>query len=494
MSLDKINTHSSIDNSYRSRLYLNLYLSEPLKSQTLEDIKKLNICYGYDIPALIISALRSSLSIKVKLIDKTSQSYVIFFNNGHIQNIEIADTDTRLGALLVQTGIISTVQLEQVLLSKPSAVPIGNYLIDKGLITKEQMGVVLVNQSRMRLSNLIGENLYQVEITENQNLMQTAELIPDQLKHLIHDWTLSKLSTEWLNAHYIEYFNFKIKVLWNSINISDLKNYTLLNLADENILDSIENLTLADLILKYENNKNIFKILHFLLLTQSICLVKENELGNNDLKIKHIYKLTMGKTGDHLITLLSQITKTDSLSLDDINEKIQKDFLTLDTHLNEFKLDISKRVLNLLLSSKKQTLELTQRNITKKQKEPKQQKVDLGPIKSLLLNKKYTEALTLVKNQKHLNSTHPTLQLYSAWAYMGLALFKKTDISISTLEKEFNDILPEDMTTADYYYVNYLLLKIKKQDQTAQSYLKKAIDLDPLVKSYPVESSFFDWF
>ena len=118
----------------------------------------------------------------------------------------------------------------------------------------------------------------------------------------------------------------------------------------------------------------------------------------------------------------------------------------------------------------------------------------MKPIKALLLAERYTEALALVKKHKNAIASVAGLQLYSAWAHLGLALFKGTQISMGTLEKEFLNVLPEDMTTADYHYVNYLLLKVKKQDSQANVALKRATDQDGRIKEYPQSKGLFGWF
>lgn len=489
------NSDTSLDlNSTRARFYQNLILSHTNGPKILTDLEQLNNCYGYDIAAIVILFQKYGLSGRIELESKAADINAVVFQDGQIQFIELSDTDTRIGTLLVNHRLITQQQLEQAL-KEQTGMPIGAYLVQRGIINKEQIGSVLLTQSRTRLSKLISEEQFLIRLKDSNTKIKSSELNTEQFYLLVHDWILSKFSHVWLNSHYLEYYNYKVTVNFNSFKASNVQNYSVLSLFNVNFLDIIDGQKICDLALLFENNKNLFKALHFLILLNWIQIQPSSEIDTYEVKIKHIYKLIMNKTGLDLVYQLSLITKQDINNIEAIYEELQKSFLGPESLTNDFKLEIDKKALNLLINFR--TIKMNS-NITsplaKKETSLQLKSLDVRPIKSLLLNEKYNEALALVKKHKDLVSTISNLQLYSAWAHLGLSLFKGTQISISTLEKEFLNVLPEDMTTPDYNYVNYLLLKVKKQDKLADSVLKKAIDQDHKIKNYPTAKGLFGWF
>lgn len=480
-------------NSTRARFYQNLFVTHTNGPQIIADIEKLKSCYGFDLTAIIFLFQKYSLSGRLELETKSGQINAVVFQEGQIQFIQLSDSDTRIGTLLVNHRLITQQQLEQAL-KEQTGIPIGAYLVQRGLINKEQIGSVLLTQSRTRLSKLISEEQFTIRIKNSETQVKSSELNIEQFYLLVHDWILSKFSPEWLNAHYLEYYNFTVTVNFNSFRASDAQKYSVLSLFDANFLEILDGQRISDLALLYENNKNLFKALHFLVLLKWIDIAPSKEAESFDLKIKHIYKLVMNKSGLDLAYQLSLITKQDSSNIEAMFEELQKSFLGPESLSNEFKLEIEKKVLNLLINfrSIRNTASINEVAADKKTTPPKV--VDVKPIKSLLLAERYSEALALAKKYKDSFTTVGCLQLYSAWAHLGLSLFKGTQISISTLEKEFLNILPEDMTAADYHYVNYMLLKVKKQDTQATVVLKRAIDADPKIKDYPQSKGLFGWF
>lgn len=489
------NSDTALDlDSTRARFYQNLFSSHANGPKIISDIEKLKNCYGYDITAIIILFQKYGLSGRVELETKAGDINAVVFQDGQIQFIEISDTDTRIGTLLVNHRLITQQQLEQAL-KEQTGIPIGAYLVQRGIINKEQIGSVLLTQSRTRLSKLISDEQFSIRLKESNTKIKSSELNIEQFYLLVHDWILSKFSHDWLNAHYLEYYNYVVTVNFSTFNGSDVQKYSVLNLFNANFLEIIDGQKISDLALLFENNKNLFKALHFLMLLKWIQIAPSAEADTYELKIKHIYKLIMNKNGLDLAYQLSLITKQDANNIEAIYEELQKSFLGPESLTNEFKMEIDKKVLNLLINFRtiKNTSAIISPSI--KKEAPLQAKaVDVRPIKSLLLGEKYSEALALVKKHKDSITTVSCLQLYSAWAHLGLSLFKGTQISMGTLEKEFLNILPEDMTAPDYQYVNYLLLKVKKQDKQAEAALKKATDLDGKIKNYPTAKGLFGWF
>ncbi|AZZ36328.1 hypothetical protein CIK05_05835 [Bdellovibrio sp. qaytius] len=487
-------TETSFDlDSTRARFYQNLFSAHTSGQKIIADLEKLTSCYGYDITAIIILFQKYSLSGRVELETKSGQINAVVFQEGQIQFIELSDTDTRIGTMLVNHRFITQQQLEQAL-KEQTGMPIGAYLVQRGIINKEQIGSVLLTQSRTRLSKLISDEQFLIRLKDSDTKVKSSELNIEQFYLLVHDWILSKFSTDWLNAHYLEYYNYTVTVNFKNFRDSDAQKYSVLSLFDANFLEIIDGQRISDLALLFENNKNLFKAIHFLMLLKWIDIQPSQEEDSYELKIKHIYKLIMNKTGLDLAYQLSLITKQDANNIEAIYEELQKSFLGPETLANEFKLEIDKKVLNLLINFRNIKNTASKNEVAPDKKAAQPKAVDVRPIKSLLLAQRYSEALALVKKHKDSITSVSCLQLYSAWAHLGLSLFKGTQIAPSTLEKEFLNILPEDMTAPDYHYVNYMLLKSKKHDSQAETALKRAISADPKIKDYPQSKGLFGWF
>ena len=279
---------------------------------------------------------------------------------------------------------------------------------------------------------------------------------------------------------------------WTNLGAIDTTHFSLLSLLGETFFDLIEGQVIQNLVSTFENNAHFFKAIHFLVITNIIEIDPSSEKINYEIRIKHIYKLLMNKNGSDLAYITGLITKQNPHEIDKIYEDLNQNYLGPETLHNDFKLEIDRRMINLMIHQK--NIKSSESNNESQLKVRNQKAVDANLIKNMLQAQKYNDALVYIKKYKDQIHTEPKLQLFSAWSHLGLALFKGTQISPLTLEKEFTSILPEDMGSADYHYVNYLFLKSKKQDTPANNALKQAILQDSNIKNYPTIKSIFDWF
>lgn len=476
--------------SVRSRFYQNLYLPLTELSRIWSDTEQLNECFGYDLIAILSLFHQYKINAKIILSANTQTQHSITFEEGQIQFIELADSDTRIGTLLINHRLLTKPLLDKALADKGD-LPIGVYLVQKGFVSKEQIGQVLLTQSRLRLSKLISEEKFQLKIEKANSQLQTSEINIHQFYVLINDWILSKFDQDWIHAHYLEYYNYKIQVNWTTLANININQFSLINLLDSSFIDKIDGQVMQNLVLNFENNAHFFKAIHFLVIINAIEMEPSSEKFNFEIRIKHIYKLFMNKNGSDLIYIAGLVTKQNPQDIDKIYEDLHQIYLGPETLHNEFKLEIDRRIINLMIHQKSLKKNETAHENIKLKANPT---IDMSSIKTLILNQKYNDALIYIKKFKEQIHTEPKLQLYSAWAHLGLALFKGMQISPLTLEKEFTTILPEDMGSSDFHYVNYLFLKSKKQDSSANNALKQAILLDSHVKNYPILKSIFDWF
>jgi len=483
--------NNNIGLSVRSSFYQNLYLPVADQNRIWGDLNQLKECFGYDLIAVMSLFHQHKMSAKIILTVDTKTKHSITFEEGQIQFIEIADSDTRIGTLLINHRLITKALLDKALTDKGD-LPIGTYLVQKGYVSKEQIGQVLLTQSRLRLSKLISEEKFQLNLEKSNIKIQTSEININQFYVLINDWILSKFDQDWIHAHYLEYYHYKIQVNWTNLGAIDTTHFSLLSLLGETFFDLIEGQVIQNLVSTFENNAHFFKAIHFLVITNIIEIDPSSEKINYEIRIKHIYKLLMNKNGSDLAYITGLITKQNPHEIDKIYEDLNQNYLGPETLHNDFKLEIDRRMINLMIHQK--NIKSSESNNESQSKARNQKAVDANLIKNMLQAQKYNEALVYIKKYKDQIHTEPKLQLFSAWSHLGLALFKGTQISPLTLEKEFTSILPEDMGSADYHYVNYLFLKSKKQDTPANNALKQAILQDSNIKNYPTIKSIFDWF
>lgn len=491
MAESSTDQNNNLGLSVRSRFYQNLYLPVTEPQRIWADLTSLKECFGYDLIAMMALFHQQKMNAKISLTVDFKTKHSITFEEGQIQFIEIADSDTRLGTLLINHRLVTKALLDKALADKGD-LPIGAYLVQKGFVSKEQIGQVLLTQSRLRLSKLISEEKFQLSIEKANTQLQTSEININQFYVLINDWILSKFDQDWIHSHYLEYYNYKIQVNWTTLSNIDLNQFSLMSLLGSAFIDMIEGQVIQNIATSFENNPNFFKAIHFLVIANVIEISPSAEKAHYELIIKHIYKLLMNKNGSDLAYITGLITKQNPQDIDKIYEDLNQNYLGPESLHNDFKLEIDRRMINLMIHQK--SLKKTVEQIPEPTKPKNYQAIDMNLIKNMLLAQKYNEALTYIKKFKDQIHTEPRLQLFSAWSHLGLALFRGTQISPLTLEKEFTTILPEDMGSADYHYINYLFLKSKKQDGSANNALKQAIIQDSNIKNYPTIKSIFDWF
>ena len=476
--------------SPRSTFYQSFYQTDLTAVDQKKTISRLDFVYGFDIPALIITFLNTKLDGYLKFKTQSGDVSGLSFFEGQIQHIDVSDAETKIGTLLINSRMITKDLLDKALAEK-GELPIGVYLIKKGYVKAEQVGEVLLTQSRMRLSKLISETKYKLSFEENKLQFKTSEVNLDRFNILMHDWIASKFSEAWLLGHYIEYYNSVCKVNWENIKFFEGQNYPLFVSVGIDFFEKVDNGNLSNLAVSFEKNKNFFKALHFLILLNWVELVPSEEDDKVEVKLKHLYKLIINKTDVELLNELSLITKEDPENLETIFELIKSNYLDRSVGHVDMKLEIEKKMMSLLLNHKSILSKLHTNN---NKVVPTKVAVDMQPILRLLLAQNYKQALTLAKKNKDQASSTPKLQLYIAWGQIALAYFENVAFSVVQLENDFMLTLPEDVNSAEYHYVYSLLFKIKKQDSQADKSYKTAVQLNSDIRNFPYQKSLFSWF
>ena len=177
--------NNNIGLSVRSSFYQNLYLPVADQNRIWGDLNQLKECFGYDLIAVMSLFHQHKMSAKIILTVDTKTKHSITFEEGQIQFIEIADSDTRIGTLLINHRLITKALLDKALNDKGD-LPIGTYLVQKGYVSKEQIGQVLLTQSRLRLSKLISEEKFQLNLEKSNIKIQTSEININQFYVLIN--------------------------------------------------------------------------------------------------------------------------------------------------------------------------------------------------------------------------------------------------------------------------------------------------------------------
>jgi CheY-like chemotaxis protein len=472
----------------------NLYSLFNKEKTTIRDRKKaieaLEEIHGFDLPFIYSVLVEAKASGHLNTATQAGQIYGISFSHGAIVAVDIPDKDTFLGKLLIERGFVQPDDLNIILKDKSatSGKKIGEKLIQANLLSPHALNIVMAHQMNLRLSRAIVDEKVRVNFVEADVEKTNPNIDSMSFNFFLHDWIASKITLEWLKAHFLQWSDCPIVEGPGYVSDHPVLGMQLVrNL--ENIFSEVTNgKTLSQILDSQKYPEEAFlKALHFLL-TKNLIAFKEPIRDKSVIArakfLKKIFNQFSGLSKVEIFKIMGKMTGGSETHPDLVLREFQK--------LIGAPPDPQEKE---IASIYQQLLTLAQQGydgIKSTGSAASAQDVATGvavakikaaglfeEAKNLLQRSQYKQAFDKLVQAMAIDRNLEKGRLFKAWAQLGaLEVAGQREQKIKEIEIEMVQISPEDKMDALYYFVMGLLSKAKGDQIGARKHLEKAIAID----------------
>ena len=472
----------------------NLYSLFNKEKTTVRDRKKaieaLEEIHGFDLPFIYTVLVDAKASGHLNTATQAGKIYGISFSHGAIVAVDIPDQETFLGKLLIERGFIHPDDLNIVLKDKLSmnGKKIGEKLIQASLLSPHALNIVMAHQMNLRLSRAIVDEIVRVNFVEADVEKTNPNIDSMSFANFLHDWIASKISLEWLKAHFLQWVDCPIGEGPGYVSDHPVLGMQLVRNLENIFAEVTSGKTLGQILDSQKYPEEAFlKALHFLL-TKNLIAFKE-PIQNNSVTarskfLKKIFGQFSGRSRVEVFNIMSKMTggseSHPELVLREFQKLIgappdpqEKEIATLYQQL----LSLAQQGFDGIKATGSQG---SSEDIATGQAVAKLKAAGLfEEAKNLLQKSQYKQAFDKLVQAMAIDRQLDKGRLYKAWAQLGaLELGGQRDQKIKEIEIEMVQISPEDKMDALYYFVMGLLSKAKGDSVGARKNLEKAVAMD----------------
>ncbi|MEI7973111.1 MAG: response regulator [Bdellovibrio sp.] len=477
-------TVTSVEAPPRQQLYSLFRKPEINQREKHRALEALDSIEGYDLPFIYSLLVETKASGFLNIAASEGNVFGVTFSEGHIQQVDIPDKNTYLGALLVAQGFVSPEDLASAMDRKGSSLKLGQRLIQENLVSPHALDQVVLSQMNIRLSQTIRDEKYQINFVDSEIERNRPSITPEIFATFLHDWIAGKLSLQWLKTHFLPWLDSQ---LMKGPHFSNQHPVLLLPLvrALKGIDEVFEKGLSLNQILdsKKWDEESLYKVL-FLLLTKGLIVFKDTDSQPQD-RIRSFQKIQDQVRGKNKLEIFETLSQMLGVSDKDPSQV-----------LSEFRKLLASEPSRDLRLQHQQLLRLAEEacdfakksNRDRIRKELSKDDVDMRlkaansyeEAKALLQKSQFRQAFELLKKVSQVDPSFPELKLHLAWARMASVSSDpdRTQI-LGSIEVDLLQIPPEEKTSSLYHFVMGLNFKYKGDLGIAKKQFEKALFLDP---------------
>jgi tetratricopeptide (TPR) repeat protein len=446
-------------------------------------IESVDEIHGYDLPFIYSLLVEAKVSGHLNIAAENGDVSGISFSQGQIVGVDIADQETYLGNLLIQSGYILPADLEQVLNVKSNK-RLGERLIVGNLLSPHAFNIVLSNQMNIRLSKTIVNSAVKVNFSETEIETTVPNIDSDALVSFLHDWIAGKITLEWLQSHYVQ---------WGSCPLLFGKNYSEDNPALkmplvaslEGILADLTNGSTINALVESQKfpEEPLLKAIHFLVTKGLLVFGEISKVVNaQDAEkiIRQVHSQILNKNKLDVYDLMVQMTGQPESN----SEKVFTNFVTLlgdveSIYLKKMKAEVLIKVKEASDYIKTGSREKLKNEIEKGEIELKLRAASqYEEAKDLLQKSQFIQSLDLLSKALQVDPHLPKSKMYIAWAKLGAMDAKLKKVDLKSVEMDLLQVSPEDKFDSVYIFVSGLYQKQKGDLPGARRSFEKALAID----------------
>lgn len=449
------------------------------KRKVIESLEEVN---GFDLPFIYSLLIETKSSGYLNIYEKSGAISGIAISNGTIIAVDTEDKTTFLGEMLIQSGYALPRDVQEALADHTN-LKIGQKLIKGNRLSPHAFDLILTEQMNIRLSRTISDKDIKVNFALTEVEPASPCIDGEQLLPYLHDWIVSKVSTDWLKTLYR---------MWSGHTIEKTPAFRV----DHPVLEMSVFKQMGEMIKRIQtgttinkilalpgiNEGAVYKALHFLLTKGLIVFSTRNVFSSPQEQLSSIQKLIKdfeGKTPFEVLHMLN-------ISADDPEEAV-KDFTrilgpepTAQGELHKSWHDAKKLFEETLRKSQDTSVmdQLRMANESKQAALKLKANHLIEEVKNLLQTNSFPKAFEKVTEAIKLYPAVGMGNVYLAWAKLGQMDSQRKPFSLKDIEYDLLQVPAEDRYDAQYLYVQGLCFKYKGEFNQAQKAFEKSVALD----------------
>lgn len=480
-------TASAEASSPRRALYQafgNTGLSNRDKRKILESLEDM---HGFDLPFIYSFLLHAQISGHLNIVDENGKVFGINFSNGMIVGVDLEDSESLLGKLLIESGYILPDDLEAAL-SEKSAKRIGERLIDAHLVSPHGFESVLANQMSIRMSRTVVDRAVRVNFVANEIPVTSPAVDHERLERFLHDWVASRLTSAWLKAHFTPYGNFILQK-GPEFRLQHPAFRTALVAKLERLVDVVLTGATINEILdkKIYAEEDLLKALHFMMCSGILVLRERPRIRSVEDQKKHLRNIHAQMAGKNSVEAYNLMVRMTTAS-DRYPDQVLQQFLEMlgpspssaqrdDLVLFEEVVRVARSAHSAVKSGSHLKIkdELMRDEVEKKLKASQ----FFDQARALLEKSQYSQALANLEKVEKLDPKYEKLRLHLLWARLGsLDAAPNKAQGFKIVDNDMMLVDPEDKFDALYSFISGLYAKAKSDYPAAKRAFEKAVNMD----------------
>ncbi len=476
-----------ISTNPRMRLYQMFSQEKVSARDKRKALEALDEIHGFDLPFIYSLLVESQFSGHLNLVTTVGEVFGLSLSNGNITNVDIPDKETYIGKLLVDKGYLHPDDLLSVVKDK-SQKKFGEKLTKSFMVSPHALDMALSFQMNIRLSKTIVDKKIAVNLVETKVELTKPYIEPEEFAEFLHDWIASKISVQWLRAHYVQWMIYSLEktpsfrenhpALLSPLvqTLPNLFNALSSGASLSQILDSRKFI-----------EEPFYKALHYLLTSGLLVFSSaKSDLTSQDRmnQLNKIYAQFNGLNKVEIFDLITQMVGDQHDVPELVIQKFSR-FLGRAPSPNEKVLfSLYQQLTNLALhafefvkSGKTEKLKDEMAKVEVVQKMQTTQQFE--EAKNHLQKSSFKVALDLLHQVQDVDPKFEKLRIYLSWARLGMMDSIHKEKIITEVEMEMIQIPPEEKFDAIYSFVQGLLAKARGDFSAAHKLFAKAMSLDP---------------
>ena len=462
---------------------------------------------SFDIPAdksfhgpegvsLLFKAHKSKFNGELVIRTQENETIMIEFNEGNITKVPFSHKESFFGALLMKHGLIQKKDIQKTLNNKNGYTPMGQKLIQDGLLSPHLVNFILKEQIKIRISQIISSRSFTLEVVQKPTEAPDESVTFNEQDFM--EWTIdcikTKFTKQWMQSFFDknkDNFIQPSNPIKSHFNHPFIKNYQAL-------FDKInKSATLHDIVhelspktsdqkstkITAEDYRIALEIIYFGIITQSLQIRTMERIIKKSKKLEHLADtiLQCGPNDLFLIFGLPEKAPVEEVAMsykqivkllhpdkhppnisEELKQKCHQAF-TKATESHDTLTDPKKRDLYL-----KKTDDSTFINIISLYEEGLQ----------ALYSGNYTLAVHLFSKIQGKPKSPGNTMLYMIWAQIKANPAAMKDKSFAgSMKKQINSIPNEERASYMFWFINGLYCSYTGSYEQSLSLLKKALEL-----------------
>lgn len=468
---------------------MKIYLDRDLNSRRV--IKLINDSEGlhnFDLPWVFKILAECKCTGHLNIACTNGDIAGVGFSQGSIVQVNIKNEASLLGLLLVEQGYLDRRDLKHALENNNNNKRIGQFLVEKNLVSPHAINIVLKEQLIWRLKRLIADSQMELNFVKSDDVATIATVEHADFMQFIVDTVENTIRADWLKTHYLPLSQNLISVNKSALDqIGKAKIYPFVSRTYSSF-DALlgRETTLEEILTKNHTiEASVLKVIHFFNIMGYIQIRNDSKSLNFAHQTKRLQKLQVELENKNYFERLGV-----SRSAKDAD--IKKAYFDLAKVLHPDKLSQSAPAQIKELSEKVfEKIQVAYDTLKKAERKEKylaeleagqtekfmkgDQFFDSG--KAFLAKGQYSEARQHLQQAMKYNPNSPEIKIHSIWAEIKVTK-GSSESHISELDKKLNQIPIESRDSAAYYLARGLYYKLTGDIERARKYFNTALNID----------------